>query len=492
MAPYFAAVVAAILMWAAFPPVGWGVLAFVAPAPLLWALRRVERGWAAVGVGFLFGAVFFGVLLNYIRFVGIVAWLPLVIWLAALAAAYGFAVWAFRHWPPTRWFLIAVGGWGLWELVRARLPFGGFPWGITGYAAGGNPGAIGSVQWIGPSGWSILAVAVSAGIVLVVENRENWRLLVDSAVAVLLIALAGSLFPPSADGPTIRVAIVQGNSPCPQSHCQNERQRIYESHLELTRSIPRNSVDLVIWPENSTGGLFEPEGNLDVRAAIAAEATRLEAYFLISGTRSVSDEQFLNVNMMYDPAGRKVGEYAKRHPVPFGEYIPLRDLLDFIPQLDQVPRDMVRGDGAVVFVIPQGVVGSVISFEGAFPRRLRSEVSAGAEVLIVVTNESTWGMAEAADQFIGLTRVNAAAFGQDLVHAAITGKSVFISADGSLSDSTGLLTRELLFGEVAMRTSGQTPYARFGDWLLFLAMAAVVAAVVIPGEGRPEFGAPPR
>ena len=492
MAPYFAAVVAAILMWAAFPPVGWGVLAFVAPAPLLWALRRVERGWAAVGVGFLFGAVFFGVLLNYIRFVGIVAWLPLVIWLAASAAAYGFAVWAFRHWPPTRWFLIAVGGWGLWELVRARLPFGGFPWGITGYAAGGNPGAIGSVQWIGPSGWSILAVAVSAGIVLVVENRENWRLLVDSAVAVLLIALAGSLFPPSADGPTIRVAIVQGNSPCPQSHCQNERQRIYESHLELTRSIPRNSVDLVIWPENSTGGLFEPEGNLDVRAAIAAEATRLEAYFLISGTRSVSDEQFLNVNMMYDPAGRKVGEYAKRHPVPFGEYIPLRDLLDFIPQLDQAPRDMVRGDGAVVFVMPQGVVGSVISFEGAFPRRLRSEVSAGAEVLIVVTNESTWGMAEAADQFIGLTRVNAAAFGQDLVHAAITGKSVFISADGSLSDSTGLLTRELLFGEVAMRTSGQTPYARFGDWLLFLAMAAAVAAVAIPGEGRPEFEAPPR
>ena len=488
MAPYLAAVVAAILMWAAFPPIGWGALAFVAPAPFLWGLRRVERAWPAIGIAFLFGVVFFGILLNYIRFVGIVAWLPLVIWLSATASAYGVLVWAVRHWPPTRWFLIAVGGWGLWELLRTRIPFGGFPWGTVGYAAGGNPGAIGSVQWVGPSGWSILAIAVSAGLVLVVEDRENWRLFVDSSVAVLLIVLAGSLIPPSADGPVLRVAIVQGNSPCPQTHCQNERQRIYESHLDLTRSIQRGSVDLVVWPENSTGGLFEPEGNLDVRAAIAAEATRLEAYFLVSGTRSVSADEFLNVNMMYDPAGRKIGEYAKRHPVPFGEYVPLRDLLDFIPQLDEVPRDMARGEQAVVFSLPQGVVGTVISFEGAFPRRLRSEVNAGAEVLIIATNESTWGMSEAADQFIGLTRVNAAAFGQDLVHAAITGKSVLIGADGSLSETTGLLTREILFGEVNMRTAGRTLYARFGDWLLFVAMAAAVAAAAIPGEGRPEFG----
>jgi len=442
-------------------------------------------------MGFLFGAVFFGILLNYIRFVGIVAWLPLVIWLSATAAGYSLLVWVFRHWPANRWFLIAVGGWGLWELLRTRIPFGGFPWGTTGYAAGSTPGAIGSVQWIGPSGWSILAVAVAAGLVLVVEERDNWRLLVDSSVAVMLIGLAGSLFPPGADGPALRVAIVQGNSPCPQTHCQNERERIYDSHLELTRSIPRGSVDLVVWPENSTGGMFEPEGNLDVRAAIAAEATRLEAHFLISGTRSVSAEEFLNVNMMYDTAGRKIGEYAKRHPVPFGEYVPLRDLLDFVPQLDQVPRDMVRGTEAVVFPIPQGIVGSVISFEGAFPRRLRSEVAAGAQVLVVTPNASTWGEAEAADQFIGLTRINAAAFGQDLVHAAITGMSAFISADGSLGQTTGLLTREILTGEVRMRTAGETIYARFGDWVLFLAMAAAVAAISIPGEGRPEFGRQP-
>ena len=135
------------------------------------------------------------------------------------------------------------------------------------------------------------------------------------------------------------------------------------------------------------------------------------------------------------------------------------------------------------------MLGSVISFEGAFPRRIRSEVDAGAQALVVATNESTWGTTEASDQFIGLTRVNAAAFGQDVVHAAITGKSVFIQADGTLGPATGLLTAEILEGEIRMRTEGRTLYARFGDWLLFLAMAAAAAAVAIPGEGRPEFGA---
>ncbi len=488
MAPYFAAIIAAVLMWAAFPPLGWGILAFLAPAPLLWGLRHVERAWAAVGIGFLYGMVFFGILLQYIRLAGFVAWAPLVLWLAISSAAYSLFVWVFRHWPANRWFFLIVGGWGLWELIRARFPFGGFPWGTVGYAAGSNPGSIGAVQWIGPSGWSVLAVALSAGLVLIIEDRENWRLLVDSAVAVALVALAGSLFAASPEGPTVRVAIVQGNSPCPRTHCQNEKQRIYESHLELTRAIPRGTVDLVVWPENSTGGLYEPESNPDVRAEIANEARRLHSYILVSGTRSVSIEKFANVNMMFDPAGLKIGEYKKRHPVPFGEYVPLRDLLAFIPQLNQVPRDMVRGTESVVFDLPQGVLGSVISFEGAFPRRIRSEVEAGAQALVVATNESTWGTTEASDQFIGLTRVNAAAFGQDVVHAAITGKSVIIQADGTLGRETGLLTAEILEGEIRMRTGGKTLYARFGDWLLWLAIASAVVSMAVPGEGKPEFG----
>ena len=240
MIPYAAAIAGALLMWLAFPPFDVGLLAFVAPAPFLWGLRRAESAGSALAVGFIYGAVFFGLLLRWIAVLGMVAWIPLTLWLAAMAAAYGLLVWTFRLWPPTRWWLIVVGGWALWELVRSYFPWGGFPWGSVGYAAAGNPGLIGTVQWVGPAGWSVLTVAVAAGLVLVFEDAANWRLIVDPAVVVLLLVMAGVLFPPHTDGETITVAIVQGGSPCPQTHCQNENQRIFERHLELTRQNPRD------------------------------------------------------------------------------------------------------------------------------------------------------------------------------------------------------------------------------------------------------------
>ncbi len=486
MAPYIAALASAVLLWSAFPPLDIGVVAFVAPAPLLWALRRAESATAALAIGFLFGLVFFGALLSFIFVLGAVAWIPLTVWLAATSAAYGLLVWIFRLWPPTRWFLVAVGGWALIEWVRATFPFGGFPWGSVGAAAGGVPGVIGSVQWVGASGWTVLAVAVAAGLVLVVEDRATWRLLVDPVVVVVMLTTAGVLFAPSADGDPLRVAVVQGGSPCPRVHCQNEKMLIYQSHLDLTRSIPDGSIDLIVWPENSLGSPFEPNGNPDVDAVLSAEASRLTAYFVVSGTRSGGPEHFYNVNTVYAPNGSRLGEYQKRHPVPFGEYVPLRGALDFISQLDAVPRDMIRGDGPVIFETPRGALGTVISFEGAFARIIRSEAQIGSQLLVVATNEASFGTGAASDQLIGLARVNAAAVGQELVHAAITGKSTLISASGEIGESTELFEELVLQGQVRFRNAGPTLYTRLGDWLAIVAMAGALAAALVPGEGRPE------
>ena len=494
MIPYTAAIAAALLMWLAFPPFDIGILAFIAPAPFLWGLRRVESGPGAIAVGFTYGAVFFGLLLWWISVLGFVAWIPLTFWMATLSAAYGLLVWSFRMWPAARWWLIAVGGWALWELVKAYVPFGGFPWGAVGYAAGGNPGFIGAVQWIGPSGWTVFAVGIAAGLVLVAEDSANWRLLVDPAVVVAMLVLAGLLFAPHADGEIVTTAIVQGGSPCPQTHCQNENQRIFENHLNLSRAIPRDTVDLVVWPETSFGSPYDPIGNPEVDQTLKVEAQRLGAYMLVSGTHVVDPESFVNVNIVYSPIGTEVGRYDKQHPVPFGEYVPLRDLLSFIPQLDQVPRDMVPGTEAVVFPITtggasDGVLGSVISFEGAFSRNIRAEALAGAQLMVVATNESSYGPdAAASDQLIEMARVNAAAVGQDLVLAAITGKSTFITADGTVGEKTELLEEVVIIDEVQFRTAGLTLYTRIGDWMVFVALAGAAAGIFTPGPGRPEGG----
>jgi apolipoprotein N-acyltransferase len=368
------------------------------------------------------------------------------------------------------------------EFLRGRFPFGGFPWGDIGYPAAALPGATGSVQWIGPSGWTVLVVAAAAGFALVIEQRKEWRMAVDSSVVIVLLMIAGGIFAPSPSAQVWRTAVVQGNSPCPQTHCQNENRRIYESHLELTKSIPQDTVEFVIWPENSTGTPYEPDTNETVRTAIVEQARRLDAYILVSGTRVISDTEFINFNIVYSPGGVKIGEYQKRHPVPFGEYVPLRGLLGFVPQLDQVPRDMISGTEPVVFPTDQGIVGSVISFEGAFARSFRSIARAGAETMVIATNESSFGDSPASDQLIALARVNAAAVGLDTALGAITGKSTFITGDGGVGPRTDLFEEAVLYGSVQFRVGAQTIWVRFGDWLAYLAIFAAFAVATVPGE----------
>jgi apolipoprotein N-acyltransferase len=106
--------------------------------------------------------------------------------------------------------------------------------------------------------------------------------------------------------------------------------------------------------------------------------------------------------------------------------------------------------------------------------------------MVVATNESSFGDSPASAQLIDMTRVNAAAIGQDLVHAAITGRSTFITAAGMVGEQTGLYTDEVLYGEVAIRSAGPTVFTRFPNWMMLLAIIGMMAALFWPGEGGLE------
>jgi apolipoprotein N-acyltransferase len=283
------------------------------------------------------------------------------------------------------------------------------------------------------------------------------------------------------------VAIVQGNSPCPGSRCPDERRLIYESHLALTATIAPGSVELVVWPESSTGFSTDPTANADIAAAIGDQARRIGAYLLVGGDRADGPDAFINSNVVFAPDGEMVGEYVKNHPVPFGEYVPFRPLVEWVPAIDRIPRDARAGEGPVRFDLEIGPVGSVISYEGAFARYERAVVREGAELLVVATNEASYGRSPASDQFLAISRVRAAEFGTDVVQGAITGRSAVVRANGPLTGPTDLFTDEVLYGEVRLRTAGQTLYTMAGDWLQVLAILALGAHLLLAGrELRPQ------
>jgi apolipoprotein N-acyltransferase len=242
---------------------------------------------------------------------------------------------------------------------------------------------------------------------------------------------------------------------------------------------------MVVWAEDSFGGSLNPTFNPEVASQMAGEAVRLESYLLAGGTRSAGPGAFDNLNVLFAPEGSIIGEYLKRHPVPFGEYVPFREVFGFIPELDQVPNDMNRGEGPLVFPITvdgeDARFGSLISFEAAFTRYVRSEAQEGAQLLVVATNEGSYGRGPASDQLIGMVRLTAASVGLDVVHAAVTGRSAFIGADGSIRADTELFVADTLPGVVRIQLSRKTLYTVLGDWLQVLAM---VAAMVLLAAAR--------
>lgn len=480
---WLGALISAGLLWLAFPPVGWGAVVFIAPVPLLWGLRRAPTGRSAAAATYLFGLVFFTGLIWWVAIstrVGAAFLFPVM---PLYLVPVGYVVWRYRS--TSGWWLMVVGAWTVSEWVRGHWPFGGFPWGSLGVAVGDIPALRNSAQWVGESGLSVLAIAVAAGIVWFLDAREiRWG--GAAILAGVVLAVAGLASPPTVDGTPLRVAVIQGGSPCPGQYCENENQIIFDSHLELTQTLEAGSVDLVVWPESSAMYNADTLTNPANAVAVAKEARRLNAFVLIGSSRRVGSTGFVNANVLWGPDGTYIGEYEKTQGVPFGEYIPFRRYVSWIKETRRVGLDIVPGPGPVVWDLPEGPFASVVCFEAAFARHVREAVRAGARFVVVTTNESGYGHSAASLQFSEMTRMRAAENGIDMVHASITGSSAFITADGTITERTPIMSSAILRGVVGFRTLGPTFYTRVGDWLQWLAMAAFVVGLITMRPATPE------
>jgi len=463
----------AVLSALAFPRFGPGWLILPGVALFLAGLRTAANRAQGLLLGALYGITFFAGLIWWISELGLIAVIPLILLQASFPAAYGWWLARYNNRTDLVWFLLAIGGWALMEWVRYHFPFNGLEWGAVGYGLADQDWARALTPLYGTTGLTMMGVMAAAGLVTLTRAPRNWWLLTPVPLLFLCFWLA-NFQQEAAVYAGATVAIVQGSTPCPFEHCPpDERLRTFEQHLDLTKTIEPGSALLVVWSEGSTGSFnADPVQNPEIGAAISVEARRIGAWILVGSDRPLDDTHWENVNILFDPDGNIVGEYHKQHPVPFGEYIPFRPLFDWIPDLAQVPRDMIPGTGPVVFELqPDLQLGSVISFEGGFARYPRQHARAGANLIVVATNEASYGTTPGSDQFIGMTRMRAAELGLDVVHAAVTGKSTIIDADGALGPITGLGTEEVIYDLVA---AGRTPsvYARTGD-VLMIGIAAL-------------------
>lgn len=485
--PILLSAVAGVALSLAFPPRGWWWIAVPAIALFLLQTRRLQTVPSAVLAGFVFGLCFFGFLMPWLGELGFIALIPPVVVLSVWPTLYAVFMAVAADLSASRWFIRAVGGWSLMEWIRVRWPLGGLEWGMSGYALSAWAPPRGAARWIGASGWTVMMVAAAAALVLLTSRRfrpaASARIAGGVAVAVVFLLVSGALWPPQVEGEVVRVAVVQGNNPCPGTHCANERYQTYQNHLRITRTLQPGSVDLVIWPEGSTGSwTADPINAPEVGEAMGAEAARIGAVLLAGGDRPLNDTDWVNANVVFDQTGTIVSEYHKQHPVPYGEYIPARSWFKWVENLhaDLPTRDMVRGDGPVLWDLGFGPFGSVISFEGSFARYGRENAREGAGLLILATSQESYPRSVASDQFIGITSMRAAELGMPLIHTAVTGRSTLITHGGETGPRTPLAEEALLIGETRTRSADQGPtlYVRLGDWLQLLSILVLIGEVL--------------
>ena len=196
----------------------------------------------------------------------------------------------------------------------------------------------------------------------------------------------------------------------------------------------------------------------------------------------------MNTNLLIDPNGQITQRYDKVHLVPFGEYVPWHFFRSLVPALDrELPTNAIAGKRLIVFDVGGVRVGTLICFESTYPELARSLARDGAQLLIVTTNNASFGTSPAAREHLAMSQVRAVETGRAVVHAAISGISAVIQPNGKVTRETKLFTPALLRASLPLAT-GETPYTRYGSAIEIAIGAGALLFALLPFVARKAKG----
>ncbi len=484
----------------AFAPFNFWPTAIIAPAVLLALIYRQAPG-RAFRLGWFFGLGQFGLGVSWVYesftlFGGIVA--PAAMGVTALFVG-GVALYvATAAWLAVRlarrsnddaptaygiWAMAFLSSWVLVEMLRAWL-FGGFPWLNLGISQVDGP-LVGWLPIVGEYGLTALLLFLSVMLwLLVVRLRacvRDWRRWAFPAVCLVIVPIASlplqAISWTSPSGKPLSVGLAQGNVTQMQKFDPAYFSRTIGIYRDLTEAMP--VVDLVVWPETAIPRV------LDDLPALRAELEQMAGendFRLLVGTFS-RDAAGRYYNALVGIPG-EVGDYRKRHLVPFGEFFPLRGLIEMMPWLFEVPMsDLSPGsaDQAPLMVGDLRLGGS-ICFEADFSRDIRGSLPQ-AEVFLTVSNDSWFGDSFSPHQHLQMARARAIEFQRPMIRATNTGISATIGAEGEVRKHLPSGVRDILVDEVTPR-QGSTPLMHSGAWPVLALMAMLLFIAGLLGRTR--------
>ena len=484
-----------LLTDAGFPGLGWWPATIVGIALLFVALARDSARWNAL-VGLVYGLALFVPHVTFVEAaVGLVPWLALAAAEAGLVALFA-AGWAWARrgevvWRAARLQVpVFAALWVAVEELRSVWPFGGFPWGRLAFAQADSP--LGRWAWAGGAPLvSFLVAAAGAVLALGLVALRRVDLGVASGWLLLVVAVVVSgAFLPLSSAPTdgrLEVGAVQGNVPDRGLDSFSQAREVLRNHVtgteQLAQSVSR-PLDVVLWPENSTD--IDPRVDTEAADLVTRAAQAVDAPILVGTDHYPQTGGRLNSALLWDPETGPGASYDKLHPTPFAEYIPLRSLARAVSEaVDRVQTDMIPGStvGALDVDVPRlgraVTLGVGICFEVAYDDIIRNTVQDGAELIVIPTNNATFGRTDLSVQQLAMSRIRAMEHGRATVQISTVGVSALIDPAGVVLERTEHWSAEQLSAALPLRSS-LTPATRFGDVVVW-SLRSLGVAVVLAG-----------
>ena len=474
---YFAALGSGALVAFSLPPWGWWPLAYIGIAIFA---RITASGITRKRTQFLLGTIFaFGWFAPGMCWMWFLTPPGYVIAVILFAAFHGVAsVVGSRSMYP----LVALPlAHALAETFRFSFPFGGVPLASLAISQSASP-LVGIVRIGGPLLLTFCVLQIGFALSQLVVAPKMKHLAVFGAI-VALVVCAGIVAPNGSDtGETRTIAAVQGGGPQGTLAINTNPRDVVERHLAATRAITSTNLDMVIWPENVID-VADFYASVE-RTEIAEQAARLNAPFVVGITEDVNARYFTNAQIVVNEDGTLGDRYDKVRRVPFGEFVPLRGLLETLgAPVDRIPRDALAGSDIAQLQVDDTTVGVVISWEVFFSGRANEGVEAGGSVLVNPTNGSSYTGTILQTQQIASSRLRAIENGRWLVQVSPTGFSAFISPTGEVFDRTGVSEQRVLERTINLR-SGRTLYSNLGDLPFIVLMVAILGSLAFIARKR--------
>ena len=480
---------------AGFPSRDLWPLAFVGIALVLVSLIG-RRAGSAVLVGFVAGLCFYLVHIGWAtEFLGEVLPMLALVFLESLFVSAGALTmtlayrWLPRSWPGIAGRLgllpaVVAGLWTAREAIMSVWPYGGFAWGRVALSQSQSP-VSDLFGWIGVSGVSFVMVFVVALAIEAARTRATAGLARASvAVGVAALVLVIPAFPTVIDG-SIRVAAVQGDGKAAYID-HREYGDLLRAQYEATQAIDDKTADVVLWPEGGTD--ISPLDNASAAAVFDFVSEEFDAP-LVSGAITEDGDDIYNSSLLWVAGEGAIDIYNKRHPVPFGEYIPDRAFWrPFAPDLiDLVEREYTIGTTDPIFDLGEVRVAVNICFDIVDDELMKQSIDGGAQLIFAQSNNADFGHTDESVQQLAIARVRALELGRSVVNISTVGTSAIILPDGSTLDQLPTYTVGHMIADVptSSTVTGAVVLGRQVEWLVsFFALALLLLGGVMGRRQR--------